>query len=176
MGWFLIFAWSAYGGLFALASYKVFSKPHLSNKFIWMGLLLVCIGQTIFEETLGHFNGIYYYYGNQPLTPFTQFPWWIILPTSGGVCLLSALVYRFNASLQGWRAIAIVVIAPFTFSGFMGLVSLPSWIALNSELPWLVTQILGLTTVAAGLMAFALVMKLILQREPLEMAGKGQAF
>ena len=37
--WFLISAWSAYGGLFALASYKVFSKPHLNNKFIWFGLL-----------------------------------------------------------------------------------------------------------------------------------------
>src|SRR5262249_48916407 len=70
MGWFVISAWAAYGGLFALASYKVFSKPHLSNKFIWVGLLIVCAGQTVFEETLGHFDGIYYYYGNQPLTPF----------------------------------------------------------------------------------------------------------
>jgi hypothetical protein len=176
LGWFLISAWSAYGGLFALAAYKVFSRPRLTNKFIWLGLLLVCTGQTVFEETLGHFNGIYYYYGNQPLTPFTQFPWWIILPTSGGVCLLSALVYRFNASLQGWRAIGVIVLAPFTFSGFMGLVSLPAWIALNSELPWMVTQILGLVSVAAGLIAFAMVMKLILLREPLEMMGRGQAF
>ena len=27
LGWFLISAWAAYGGLFALASYKVFSQP-----------------------------------------------------------------------------------------------------------------------------------------------------
>lgn len=176
MGWFLISAWSAYGGLFALASYKVFSKPHLSNKFIWFGLAIVCAGQTVFEETLGLFNGIYYYYGNQPLTPFTQFPWWMMMATSGGVCLLSALVYRFNASLQGWKAIAIIVMAPFTFCGFMGLISLPAWIALNSELPWLVTQVLGLMTIAAGLIAFAIVMKLVLQREPLDLAGRGQSF
>ena len=176
LGWFLISAWSAYGGLFALASYKVFSKPHLNNKFIWFGLLIVCTGQTVFEETLGLFNGIYYYYGNQPLTPFTQFPWWMIFATSGGVCLLSALVYRFNASLQGWKAVGIVIIAPFTFCGFMGLISLPAWIAVNSELPWLLTQVLGLMTIAAGLIAFALVMKLILQREPFDLKGIGQAF
>ena len=100
----------------------------------------------------------------------------MIFATSGGVCLLSALVYRFNASLQGWKALGIVVIAPFTFCGFMGLISLPAWIALNSELPWLLTQILGLTTIAAGLIAFAMVMKLILQREPLDLRGTGQLF
>lgn len=176
MGWFIIAAWSAYGGLFALAAYQVFSRPQLSNKAIWLGLLLVCIGQTFFEETLGHFNGIYYYYGNQPLTPFTQFAWWIILPTSGGVCLLSALAYRFHAALRGWKAIALIVMAPFTFCGFMGAISLPAWIAVNSDLPWLVTQLLGLMTVAAGLVAFALVMKLVLQRDPLDMRGVGQAF
>ncbi len=176
LGWFLISAWAAYGGLFALAAYKVFSKPQLSNKSIWLGLLIVCAGQTVFEETLGLFNGIYYYYGNQPLTPFTQFPWWIILPTSGGVCLLSALVYRFNAALQGWKSIGIVLMAPFTFSGFMGFVSLPAWIALNSDLPWGVTQLLGLMTVAAGLAAFALIMKLVLQRDPLDPRGFGQSF
>eukprot|EP00456_Euglypha_rotunda_P035149 TRINITY_DN27101_c0_g1_i2.p1 TRINITY_DN27101_c0_g1~~TRINITY_DN27101_c0_g1_i2.p1 ORF type:complete len:306 (+),score=53.34 TRINITY_DN27101_c0_g1_i2:177-1094(+) len=176
MGWFLISAWSAYGGLFALASYKVFSKSQLTNKAIWLGLLLVCAGQTVFEETLGHFNGIYYYFGNQPLTPFTQFPWWMIMATSGGVCLLSALVYRFNASLQGWKALSVIVIAPFTFCGWMGLVSLPSWIALNTDLPWLITQIAGLITIAAGLVGFALIMKLILQREPLDLQGVGKSF
>lgn len=176
LGWFLISAWAAYGGLFALASYKLFSKPQLSNKGIWLGLLLVCAGQTFFEEMLGLYNGIYYYYGNQPLTPFTQFAWWMIFATSGGVCLLSALVYRFNAVFQGWKAIGILVIAPFTFSGFMGMVSLPAWIALNSELPWLLTQALGLMTIAAALAAFGLVMKLVLERDPLDLRGTGRAF
>lgn len=176
MGWFVISAWAAYGGLFAVASYKVFSQPRLTNKFIWLGLLVVCAGQTVFEETLGHFNGIYYYYGNQPLTPFTQFAWWIILPTSGALCLLTAMAYRFNASLQGWKAIGVIVLAPFTFCGFMGFISLPAWIAVNSDLPWLVNQILGLMTVAAGLFGFALIMKLILHRDPLKLDGAGQAF
>lgn len=176
MGWFIIAAWSAYGGLFALASYQVFSRPQLSNKTIWLGLLMVCAGQTFFEEMLGHFNGIYYYYGHQPLTPFTQFAWWIILPTSGGVCLLSALAYRFRSSLQGWKAIGVIVMAPFTFCGFMGLVSLPAWIAVNSELPWWLNQVLGLMTVAAGLIGFALIMKLVLQRDPLQPRGTGHAF
>lgn len=176
MGWFVICAWSAYGGLFALAAYKVFSRPQLPNRFIWLGLLLVCAGQTLFEETLGHFQGIYYYYGNQPLTPFTQFPWWIILSTSGGVCLLSALAYRFRASLNGWRAATLIVIAPFTFCGFMGTISLPAWIALNSALPGWLTQILGLMTIVAGLAAFALTMKLVLQRDPFDPNGSGAAF
>lgn len=176
MGWFIIAAWSAYGGLFGLAAYQVFSRPQLSNKAIWLGLLLVCAGQTFFEEMLGLFNGIYYYYGNQPLTPFTQFAWWIILPTSGGVCLLSALSYRFRASLGGVRAFVIVLIAPFTFCGFMGLVSLPAWIAVNSELPWLVNQLLGLTTVVAGLLGFAAVMKLVLNRDPFDLKGTGTSY
>jgi hypothetical protein len=176
MGWFIIAAWSAYGGLFGLAAYKVFSRPQLTNKAIWLALAMVCAGQTFFEEMLGLFNGIYYYYGNQPLTPFTQFAWWIILPTSGGVCLLSAITYRFNKALSGWKAITIVAMAPFTFCGFMGAVSLPAWIAVNSELPWLVNQILGLTSVAAGLVGFAMIMKLVLQREPLDLGGTGLSF
>ena len=176
MGWFIIAAWSAYGGLFALASYLIFSRPQLPTRFIWLGFAMVCVGQTFFEELLSHFNGIYYYYGNQPLTPISQFPWWIIFPTSGGVCFLSALTYRFNASLKGWRALGLVVCAPFTFCGFMGFVSLPAWIAVNSELPHWVNNVLGLSTVIAGLIAFAMTMKLILQRDPLQPDGIGKRF
>lgn len=176
MGWFVVAAWSAYGGLFALAAYKVFSRPQLSNKAIWLGLLLVCAGQTFFEEMLGYFNGIYYYYGHQPLTPFTQFAWWIILPTSGGVCLLSALVYRFNAHLRGPRALLVIAVAPFTFCGFMGAVSLPAWIAVNSDLSRPLTQAFGLMSVVAGLAAFAVMMKLVLNREPFESAGLGAEY
>lgn len=176
MGWYVIAGWAGYGGLFSLVAYKTFSRHELPNKFMWVGLLLVCAGQTCLEEIIGRVNGIYYYYGNQPLAPFSQFPWWIILPTSGGVCLLAALAYRFNASLRGWKAVGLIVIAPFTFCGFMGFTSLPAWIAVNSKLPWLMTQSLGLMTVAAGFFAFGLVMKLILQRDPLQFDGTGQIF
>lgn len=170
MGWFIVAGWFGFGSLFTYVSYKVF-EMRLSTKAIWLAFGAACIGATVFEEILQNLGGMYLYYGNQPLIVLSKLPWWWTPCNAGGVFLAAALAYRLRDSLRGWRGLAMLAITPASMGGVYGFIALPSFIAVNGDYNWWVTQILGLTTIALGLMLVAGIIRIVLNRDPFDLSG-----
>lgn len=162
----IVAGWFGYG-MFALFIYDAIAKRP-STKSLWKLLAVAGLSSAVFEEALLA-AGVYHYYGNQPLVLFHLYPWWWLPANSIGVFLAAALAYRLRHGLQGWRSLWMVVITPMAVATVYGAVALPSWIAVNSDYPWLPTQLLGLSTIALGIAAFAMLLKYILGREPFDM-------
>ncbi|WP_210717276.1 hypothetical protein [Amycolatopsis acididurans] len=166
MPWWIAAGWFGYGAFNFFMFTLLASKP--STKTIWLMLGGAAVGDVVFEEILLSFN-VYHYYGNQPLVIVSQLPWWWIPCNSIGVFLAAALAYRFQDFLRGWRSLLMLVITPLSVTTVYGAIALPSWIAVNGNYPWLPTQILGLATIALGIVVFALILELVLKRKPFEL-------
>ncbi|MDX6231825.1 MAG: hypothetical protein QOH68_793 [Nocardioidaceae bacterium] len=162
----IIMGWFGYG-VFCYGSYYLFTK-RLSTRVLWYAWGAAIAGDVVFEEVLLKFD-VYHYYGNQPLVLISELPWWWIPCNSVGVILAAALMYRFRSTLQGWRALAAFLITPMSVTAVYGFIALPSWIAVNGDLPWLPTQLLGLLTCGLGVAVFMGVLKLVLNRDPLDL-------
>jgi hypothetical protein len=176
MGWFIVAGWFGFGSLFMYLTYKVVSL-RLSTRAIWLAFLAACVGATVFEEILQNLGGMYFYYGNQPLIVLWKLPWWWTPNNAGGVFLAASLAYRFRHELRGWRGLLMFVITPCSMAGFYAFAALPAWIVVNGDYNWWVTQLAGLATIAIAVGAVALVIRLVLQRDPWNWSGKdaGQA-
>ncbi|WP_216892278.1 hypothetical protein [Nocardia alni] len=166
MPWWIVAGWFGYG----VFSYFMFSvlaaKP--KTRTLWLMLLGAAVGDVVFEEILLKF-GVYHYYGNQPLIIVSQLPWWWIPCNSIGVFLAAALAYRFRSALHGWRSLLMFIITPLSVTTVYGAIALPSWIAVNRDYPWLPTQLLGLATIGLGIAVFALILRLVLDRNPADL-------
>jgi hypothetical protein len=62
------------------------------------------------------------------------------------------------------------VIMPISVMGVYGFIAMPSFIAVNGDYSWLFTQTLGLITIALGIVTFAAILHLVLQRQPFDFA------
>lgn len=125
-------------------------------------------GDVIFEEILLKFD-TYHYYGSQPLVILWELPWWWLACNPAGVLLGAAFAYRYRDRLQGWRSLAMVVIMPMSVATVYGATALPSWIAVNADYPWPVTDLLGLLTLALGFVTFLLIVRFVLNRDPFDL-------
>jgi hypothetical protein len=171
MGWFIVAGWFGYGSLFSYLTYKVL-EWRVSTKHLWLAFLGACLGATVFEEILQNLGGMYLYYGNQPLIVLWKLPWWWTPCNAGGVFLAGSIAYRLRNDLTGWRAMAMFAITPASMGAVYGFIALPSWIVVNADYNWWVTQLGGLTTIALGLGLVTLIMKIVLQRDPFDMSGQ----
>ncbi len=158
--------WFGYG-IFAVVTYLMLVKRP-TTRTLWFALGLAAVGDVVFEEVLLSFD-VYHYYGNQPLVLLFELPWWWIPCNSVGVILAAAIAYRFRSSLRGWKALCMLVVTPMSVTAVYGFIALPSWIAVNGDFPWLVTQTLGLATVTLGVFAFMGVLKFVLNRDPFDL-------
>jgi fermentation-respiration switch protein FrsA (DUF1100 family) len=168
MGWFIVAGWFGFGSLFTYVAYKVF-ELRLSTRAIWLAFGAACLGATVFEEVLQNLGGMYLYYGNQPLIVLWKLPWWWTPCNAGGVFLAAALAYRLRDALHGWRGLAMLVITPASMGAVYGFIALPSWIVVNGDYGWWVTQLGGLATIALGLVLVALVIRVVLDRDPFDL-------
>ncbi|MGQ4599620.1 hypothetical protein [Nocardia sp. R6R-6] len=166
MPWWIVAGWFGYG-VFSFSIYALLTtRP--TTRILWLTLGAAAVGDVVFEELLLKFD-VYHYYGNQPLVLVSELPWWWIPCNSVGVFLAASLAYRFRSSLQGWRALLMLIITPMSVATVYGAIALPSWIAVNSDYPWLPTQLLGLVTIALGIAVYALILQLVLGRKPFEL-------
>ena len=163
----IVAGWFGYGA-FALFIFDAIAKRP-TTRSLWILFAVAGLSSAVFEECLLA-TGVYHYYGNQPLVLFHLYPWWWLPCNSIGVFLAAALAYRLRDQLQGWRSLLMLLITPLSVSAVYGAIALPSWIAVNSDYPWLPTQLLGLLTLALGLAAFAGLLKFVLARDPFELA------
>lgn len=159
----ILCGWFGYG-INAVVTYWILTvRP--ATRTLWYTWILTAGSSIVFEEILLNLD-VYHYYGNQPLVMLTRLPWWWAPCNSVGIMLAAALAYRFRDRLRGIGALAMLVITPMAVTGIYGFIALPSWIAVNADYPWLITQLLGLTTLVLGVFAFMGVLKLVLNRDP----------
>ena len=170
MGTFIIAGWFGFGSLFMYTIYKVFERG-LSTRGIWLAFLAAGIGSIVFEEILQNMGGMYLYYGNQPLIVLWKLPWWWMPCNAGGVFLAAAIAHRLRDSLRGWRGLSMLVITPASMGGVYGFIALPSWIVVNGKYNWWVTQLGGVATLVLGVVLVALIIRLVLDRDPWDLSG-----
>jgi hypothetical protein len=174
MGWFPIIGWFGFAGLSMYVTYRVLERG-LSTKAIWLAFAGAGVSATVIEEIWLAMGGMYLYYGNQPLIVLWKQPWWWTPCNAGGVFLAAALAYRLRGKLTGWRGLAMVAIAPASVGAAYGFNSLPSWIVVNGEYNWWVTQLGGLASMALGIVFIAGVIKFVVGRDPLDWSGRDGA-
>lgn len=164
MGYFILFGWFG-AGAFALLMFKILqSRP--TARTVWTVLGATCVAYTCFEELLVGAGGVYHYYGNQPMW-WDRLPlWWTPCNTLGCVLLPAAFAVRFLPVLRGWRAAVMLVVVPACVAGGYALIALPSWVVVNGDYPYLVTELAGLSTWALGIGTTAVLMKVLLGYEP----------
>ena len=148
MGWFIVAGWFGFGSLFMYTSFKVF-QLRLSTRAIWLAFFGACLGATVFEEILQNMGGMYVYYANQPLIVLWKLPWWWTPCNATGVFLAAAIAYRLREQLRGWRGLAMFAITPAAMGAAYGFIALPSWIVVNGDYSWWVTQLGGLASTRA---------------------------
>ncbi|MET0661438.1 MAG: hypothetical protein ABW110_25145 [Steroidobacteraceae bacterium] len=143
----LLFPYIAYFGAQAMTAYYVFSRG-ASTRTMWLWFLVPVAADIILEECLLSFSdGLYTYYGSQPLL-FHVFPiWWSAVNTIG-IYLSAVLLTVLTPHLHGWRLAFVPFSTLLCYGATSGLIGLPSIIVINSEFPFWVTQLGGIATFA----------------------------
>lgn len=163
MGAFIFAAWSGFG-IFLYSIFKMLSAG-LSTRLLWWVLAGACVVEIGSEEALLG-RGAYAYFGNQPLVLLNRLPWWFVPCNMIGCFLAAALAFRYRDALNGWRGLLMLAITPVSVLSSYATIGVPSFIAVNGTYPWLFTQTLGLTTMALGVVAVAIILGLVLHRAP----------
>ncbi|KAI8220358.1 hypothetical protein K4K54_008653 [Colletotrichum sp. SAR 10_86] len=161
--------WFGYGSLMQINLQLLVNNA--STKTLWWFLGLMMVSDLAVEEILLPM-GVYHYYGNQPLVILNMFPWWWMAPNSIGVFLATALAYRYRSLLVGWKVVGVMFLTPMSVGPIYGFICFPVWVAINGDCGWLVTQLLGLLTMAFGVVAFRIISEMVLGRNPFDMGGK----
>ncbi|KXH64940.1 hypothetical protein CNYM01_04209 [Colletotrichum nymphaeae SA-01] len=160
---------------FGYASLMQMNLQLLTNKTsartLWYFLGLMMVSDLIVEEILLPM-GVYHYYGNQPLVVINRFPWWWMAPNSIGVFLATALAYRYRSYLVGWKVLTVLFLTPMSVGGIYGFICFPVWVAINGDYGWLVTQLLGLLTMILGFVTFAIILEMVLGKNPFNLDSK----
>lgn len=161
--------WFGYGSLMQINLQLLTNKT--STRTLWYFLGLMMVSDLIVEEILLPM-GVYHYFGNQPLVVINKFPWWWMAPNSIGVFLATALAYRYRSYLVGWKVLAVLFLTPMSVGGVYGFICFPVWVAINGDYGWLVTQLLGLLTMALGFLTFAITLEMVLGKNPFDLDSK----
>lgn len=166
MGWFILAGWFG-AGAFAVSTLKLLlTRP--AAKAVWIFMGITCLSYTIFEEILVGFGGIYHYYGNQPMW-WNELPiWWTPCNAIGCALLPAAVAYRYQHQLRGLRASAMLLIVPAGVACAYAIIGMPSWIVVNGDYNWFVTELAGLSTWALGIALTAMVLNVFLGYQPFD--------
>ncbi|KXH28329.1 hypothetical protein CSAL01_00863 [Colletotrichum salicis] len=75
--------------------------------------------------------------------------------------------------LVGWKVLAVLFLTPMFVGGVYGFICFPVWVAINGDYGWLVTQLLGLLTMALGFITFAIISwEMVLGKNPFDLDSK----
>lgn len=163
-----ISVWFGYGSFMQWNLHLL--EKNCRTKTLWLYWGLMVLGDLVIEEILLPM-GVYIYYGNQPLRVGSLPLWWLPC-NSVGVFLATAIAYRYKRIFVGWKALFVLFTTPMCVAATYGLIALPCFFAVNGDYPWLVTQLLGLVTMVAGLVFFCVILELVLERRPFELEEK----
>jgi hypothetical protein len=164
----LCLAYFFYFGIATSAIWKAFRKG-LTQRQIWLVFCAAMLGDLIFETVLLTMNP-YVYYGHQPLV-LGKFPLGWMAVNAAIPLVLAALIYRFDSYFRGWRILAVIPLALTTSAALNAAVGWPSWLVVNTDVGWVLTQVGGLATFAVACYVVKLVAAAVASphagREPL---------
>ena len=140
----------AYFFYFGIATSAIWKALHrgLTQRQIWMVFCAAMLGDLIFETVLLTMNP-YVYYGYQPLM-LGKFPLWWMAVNAAIPLVLAALIHRFDSYFRGWRTLSVIPLALTTSAAVNAAVGWPSWLVINTDVGWVLTQVGGLATFAAA--------------------------
>lgn len=143
----LCLAYFFYFGIATSAIWKALRKG-LTRRQIWSVFCAAMLGDLIFETVLLTMNP-YVYYGYQPLM-LGKFPLGWMAVNAAIPLVLAALIYQFDSYFGGWRILAVIPLALTTSAAVNAAVGWPSWLVVNTNVGWILTQLGGLATLVAG--------------------------
>lgn len=143
----LCLAYFFYFGIATSAIWKGLQRG-LTRRQIWLVFCAAMLGDLIFETVLLTMNP-YVYYGHQPLV-LGKFPLGWMAVNAAIPLVLAALIYRFDSYFRGWRTLAVIPLALTTSAAVNAAVGWPSWLVVNTDVGWALTQVGGLATFAAA--------------------------
>lgn len=140
---FLVTGYIFYFGALGSLAYLSFRKGISTRQFyFWAAVPMVV--DVAMEELMLYWD-LYYYYGEQPLM-FIKLPlWWVPCNALGNLIAVCVLL-KIVPLLKGWQWLLIPIVIPMADAAAYAAISLPSWIVVNSDVPWLVKQLGGLAT------------------------------
>jgi hypothetical protein len=166
-----ISVWFGYG---AFMQYLLrLLNQNTRTKTLWLFWGLMVLGDLVIEEIFLPM-GAWIYYGNQPLR-VGNLPWWWLPCNSVGVFLATAIAFRYQQQLRGWKVMFVLFSTPASVAATYGAIALPCWFAVNGDYSWFLTQVLGLITMGLGLVLFCIILDIVLGRRPFELDGKGES-
>jgi hypothetical protein len=166
--WVLISYTVYYGGLGSLNLLAFLKGVSRRAVFLWFLVpILFDIGE---EQFMLHWK-LYYYYGNQPLL-LGKFPLYQAFANSAGEIMGVTTLYFLSRVISGWKwfPAAAVVMPVCGAMGFVGA-GLPSFYAVNMDLPNWLTQACGLLTCVIALGVVMVAANLVGTDSPLRRAG-----
>lgn len=149
--WWVAVGYTWYVGGMSFYSFKRFKKGITKKE---MAKLIASIAVAdIVLETIGLNLGVYTYYGNQPFQ-ILGMPWWWSL-SGGFMCVgIGALVYKYEANFKGIRSLMIIPLVPAGFVMFVGWITWPVWVALDSGAGYFFTYLAGFLSILLAVMLF----------------------
>jgi hypothetical protein len=150
----LCLAYFVYFGIATSAIWKALRRG-LTQRQVWLVFCAAMLGDLIFETVLLTMNP-YVYYGYQPLL-LGRFPLWWMAVNAAIPLVLAALIYRFDSYFRGWRTLAVIPLALTTSAAVNAAVGWPSWLVINTDVGWVLTQAGGLATFAVACVVVKLV-------------------
>ena len=159
----LCLAYFFYFGIATAAIWKALGGG-VSRRQIWLVFCAAMLGDLIFETVLLTMNP-YVYYGYQPLL-LGKFPLWWMAVNAAIPLVLAALIHQFDNYFRGWRTLLVIPLALTTSAAVNAAVGWPSWLVINTDVGWALTQLGGLATFAAACVVVKLIAAVVSPAAP----------
>jgi hypothetical protein len=132
----------------------------LSRVQLWSFYVGAIAADVAEEILLLHFK-VYMYYGPQPLELF-HFPLWWCAVNGLTTMAAAAAVYRYQDYLmKGWRQLQVIPIVLTVSTAVNCIVGWPSWMAINTPVSPLMTQLAGIGSFCLSLWFMSLVVRAV---------------
>jgi hypothetical protein len=172
--YYIITMWWPFGAILGYVIYATLVR-NARTAMLWLALALSGLADIIIEEILLNYDGVYTYYGHQPLVLLTRFPWWWLFVNVSSLFLSVAITYRYRDWLNGWRSLLILLLMPLCYIGGFAFTAMPAMFVINGDFSPTITQIGGLLTVVLSLGMTAGIMVIVLGRNPLPLLAASEA-
>ncbi|MEX2195954.1 MAG: hypothetical protein WD844_11770 [Thermoleophilaceae bacterium] len=129
-------AYVFFGGVTAYGVYRLIERGLTFRQFFVLeGALLV---SDLILEYPGILTDAYIYYGEQPFQ-LAGFPWWVTIPASTAVLIMGFLLWWLAPRLRGPQKLLVVLVPPIGIGASYGAVAWPGMLAVNADLPGILT-------------------------------------
>jgi len=150
MPWFLVTGYIFYFGALGSLNYLAFEKG-VSTRQFWIWASVPMLVDVLMEELMLYWD-LYYYYGEQPLILINKLPLWWVPCNSLGELLGVCLIVKAAPLLRGWRQLLIPILIPVSDAIAYAAISLPSWVVVNTPVPYWINQFGGIATCLLALL------------------------